>query len=141
MHKQRSLKADTSNSCTHQQRKAHCKPGPYLNSYLTQGGRKWLNSVKYASPGAHLSQEKQRNRKVRMNLMWSIFDSAVPHSTLWSQMRVEVGTGLTVQVRSVLVHCRYKVQRIFPPLSPILNYSESVTCQLRWRTEASGWAA
>jgi hypothetical protein len=31
-----------------------------------------------------------------MSLMWSIFDSAVPHSTLWSQMRVEVGTGLTV---------------------------------------------
>jgi hypothetical protein len=47
----------------------HCKPGPDLNSHLTQGGRKWLNSVKYASPGAHLSQEKQRNRKVRMSLM------------------------------------------------------------------------
>jgi hypothetical protein len=74
----------------------HCKPGPDLNSHLTQGGRKRLNSVKYASPGAHLSQEKQRNRKVRMSLMWSIFDSAVPNSTLWSQKRVEVGTGLTV---------------------------------------------
>ncbi len=75
----------------------HCKPGPDLNSHLTQGGRKRLNSVKYASPGAHLSQEKQRNRKVWTSLMWSIFDSAVPHSILWSQMRVEVGTGLTVQ--------------------------------------------
>jgi hypothetical protein len=31
-----------------------------------------------------------------MCLMWSIFDSAKLHSTLWSQMRVKVGTGLTV---------------------------------------------
>ncbi len=32
-----------------------------------------------------------------MCLMWSIFDSAELHSTHWSQMRVEVGTGLTVR--------------------------------------------
>ncbi len=34
-----------------------------------------------------------------MCLMWSIFDSAKLHSTLWSQMRVKVGTGLTVRER------------------------------------------
>jgi hypothetical protein len=31
-----------------------------------------------------------------MCLMWSIFDSAALHSTLWSQMGIKVGTGLTV---------------------------------------------
>jgi hypothetical protein len=72
----------------------NCKHGPGLNSHLTQEGRKQLNWVKYASPGAHSSEEKQKNRKVRLCLVWGIFDLAEPHSTLWSQMGVELGTGL-----------------------------------------------
>ncbi len=59
-----------------------CKPSTHrkncisLNYHLIQERWIQLRRVKYASPEAHSSWEKQRNRTVDMCLIWSIVNSA-----------------------------------------------------------------
>ncbi len=73
----------------------HCKPDPDHDSHLTLEGRMQLSWVKYAPQEAHFHFPVSLFYLTwRPN--WSIFDSVEPLSTLLSQMRVEVGTGLTV---------------------------------------------
>ncbi len=85
-------------------RNLHCKSGSNLNSHLTPEGRKQLNWVQYASPGAHSSEEKQRNRKVQMCLMWCIFDTVELH-TIPSRVKWELRSGPGLQCSCNQVYC------------------------------------
>jgi hypothetical protein len=82
--------------CTYGEICVHCKPGPGLNSTLTPEGRKQLTESNMLHLGRIQVRKSKEIEKYDYVPHGGIFDLAEPHSTLWSQMGVEVGTGLTV---------------------------------------------
>jgi hypothetical protein len=65
-----------------------------------------------------------------MCLMWSIFDSAKLHSTLWSHMRVKVGTGLTVRIQAHLISVLNKILALLE-YPGVLQYAHALALLLR----------